>query len=214
VRKYVFVDEAGDFAFTARGSSYFILTSVTLDACTAGNELLALRRDLVWEGIEISDAFHATTDQQVVRNRVFSLLSRHDFRIDATIFEKRKARPHLQSEEALYELAWYLHMRHVAPQVASRNDELLVGGASISTRARRQALGQAVAGVVRRTATCAVARTAYWPAPSDPCLQIADYCCWAIHRKWERSDPRSHVLIASKVRSEHAFFQYGKTLYY
>lgn len=84
MRKYIFVDEAGDFAFTAGGSSYFILTSVTLDACTAGDELLALRRDLVWEGIEMFDAFHATTDQQMVRDHVFSLLSRHDFRVDAT----------------------------------------------------------------------------------------------------------------------------------
>ena len=202
-RKYVFVDEAGDFAFTASGSKYFILTSVTLEACTAGDELLELRRNLVWEGIEIADAFHATTDVQAVRDRVFTLLSRHDFRVDATVFEKRRTPSHLRSEEALYELAWYLHMRHVAPQVAARDDELMVVGASFSTRARRKALGHAVAGVVRRTATCAVARTAYWPAASDPCLQIADYCCWAIQRKWERNDARSYVLIAGKIHSEH-----------
>jgi hypothetical protein len=150
VRKYVFVDEAGDFAFTPGGSSYFILTSVTLDACTAGDELLALRRSLVWEGIEILDAFHATTDAQAVRDRVFALLRGHDFRIDANIFEKRLTPPDLRSEGALYERAWYLHMRHIAPQVAGRDDELLVVGASISTRARRHALGRAVVGVGAR----------------------------------------------------------------
>lgn len=213
-RIYLFADEAGDFAFSEAGSNYFILTSVTLDGCKPGDELLELRRDLIWEGLEISDAFHATTDAQVVRDRVFTLLSKHDFRVDATIFEKRKIAPHLQSEEALYEFAWYLHMRHVAPRIATASDELMVVGASISTKKRRQALKQAVAGVVHRTANCAVARTAYWPAASDPCLQIADYCCWAIQRKWEMGDTRSHVLIASKIRSEYPMFRFGRTRYY
>jgi hypothetical protein len=31
------------------------------------------------------------------------------------------------------------------------------------------------------------------PHMSDPCLQVADYCTWAIQRKWERGDERSHV---------------------
>jgi hypothetical protein len=213
-RKYVFVDEAGNFDFTAKGSKYFILASVTLDVCTAGDDLLELRRDLVWEGLELNDAFHATTNQQRVRDRVFTLLSRRDFRVDATVFEKRKTHPTRQTEDAFYELAWYLHMQYVAPQVAASDDELMVVGASVSTKKRRQALGLAVAGVVRQTAKTAVARTAYWPAASDPCLQIADYCCWAIQRKWEQGDDRSHVLIASKIRSEFEVFRKGKAIYY
>lgn len=44
--------------------------------------------------------------------------------------------------------------------------------------------------------------------------RIADYCCWAILRKWERNDARSHVLIANEIRSEYEIFQRGKTLYY
>lgn len=213
-RKYVFVDEAGNFDFSGNGWSYFILTSITMDACTVGDALLELRRELIWDGIQLTDAFHATTDAQAVRDRVFAVIAHHDFRVDATIFEKRKTRPRLQSLDELYPLAWYLHMRYMAPRIVDPNDELMVVGASISTRRKREALGQAVARVVSQTANCAVARTAYWPASSDPCLQIADYCCWAIQRKWERNDARSHVLIADKIRSEHPIFQLGKTRYY
>jgi hypothetical protein len=145
---------------------------------------------------------------------VFDLLNQHDFRVDATIFEKRKTQPHRQSEDAFYELAWYMHMQYAASRVAARDDELMVVGASISTNKRRQALKRAVAGVVQQTARSAVVRTAYWPASTDPCLQIADYCCWAIQRKWERGDLRSHVLIQHKIRSEFEIFRSGKTLYY
>jgi hypothetical protein len=213
-RKYLFVDEAGNFDFSPAGSHFFILTSIALDGCAVGDRLLELRRELIWEGITLTDAFHATTDTQAIRDRVFALLTQYDFRVDATIFEKRMTQPHLQSEDALYELAWYLHMRHVAPRVATRDYELMVVGASISTRKRREALGNAVAGVVSRTVHCATARTAYWPATSDPCLQVADYCCWAIQRKWERNDARSHVLIADKIRSEYPVFQRRTRRYY
>lgn len=213
-RKYLFVDEAGNFDFSARGSKYFILTSVALDGCTVGDELLELRRVLIWEGIELSDAFHATSEKQAVRDRVYALLQGHRFRIDATIFEKCKTQPSRQSEEALYALAWYQHMKYVAPRIAHADDELMVVGASISTNRRRADFARAVAEVVHQTARTATVRTAYWPANTDPCLQVADYCCWAIQRKWERDDPRSYVLIQDKIRSEFEPFRVGRTIYY
>jgi hypothetical protein len=45
-------------------------------------------------------------------------------------------------------------------------------------------------------------RVAYWPALSNPCLQVADYCCWAVQRKWERNDRRSFNLIEQFIASE------------
>lgn len=33
-------------------------------------------------------------------------------------------------------------------------------------------------------------------------LQAADYALWAVHRKWQGGDARSHVLIAPFLRSE------------
>ena len=34
------------------------------------------------------------------------------------------------------------------------------------------------------------------------CLQIADYCTWAVHRKWQHGDGRSYDLIRPFIRSE------------
>ena len=50
-------------------------------------------------------------------------------------------------------------------------------------------------------------RTTHWPADSDAGLQIADYCSWAMQRKWEGGDTRSYALIQGKVKSEFDIFR-------
>jgi hypothetical protein len=211
----VFADEAGDFNFstTPGASRYFILTTVTVTDLSVGADLLDLRRQLAWEGADLRpEGFHATYDKQAVRDRVFEVLARGMFRVDATILEKRKAQPHLTIDEiAFYQLAWYMHFRSVAPQIAGADDELLVVAASLGTNRRRAAFFAAVQNVVLQTSPTTAYQTLYWPAASDPCLWAADYCSWAIQRKWERSDERSYALIRTKVRSEFQPFRRGTT---
>lgn len=215
-RVHVFADEAGNFDFSrGQGASrYFILTTITVEDCTVGSDLLELRRRLAWEGQDFIQAFHATEEQQVVRDEVFKLLARHSFRVDATIFDKPRTQPHLQEPAKFYKLAWYYHFRKVGPEILGQDDELFVIAAALGTRTQRATLHQAVADVIATVSPRASFRTQFWPAASDPCLQVADYCCWAIQRKWERNDSRSYVLIADKIASEYLMFSRAETLYY
>ncbi len=216
MRKYVFADEAGNFDFRdkAGASQFFILTTVTAESPEAGDDLLRLRRDLAWDGIALESNFHATEDSQAVRDQVFDVLAGHDFRIDATILEKRKTQPHLAEDwERFYKEAWYLHFKYVAPLIASAKNELLVVAAQIGTKKRRRAIRLAIADVVDQTTRCRW-EVAFWPAASDPCLQVADYCCWAIQRKHEKSDTRSYDLISDKIKSEFRPFEVGRQTYY
>lgn len=214
--RYVFADEAGNFDFSdGRGASrYFILCTVAADECVVGDALLKLRRDLGWKGIHLDSVFHAAEDPQAVRDEVFAVLATMPFRIDATILEKCKAQPHLRTQRALYKMAWYLHFKYVAPRIAGREDRLFVAASSLGTKGGRGALHTAVDDVVHQVAPCGSHRVAFWPVDSDPCLQAADYCTWAIQRKWERGDDRSHVLIAEKIRSEFDVWELGAIRYY
>jgi hypothetical protein len=217
LRKYIYADEAGNFDFSRdRGAShYFILTAVLIDDHGIESEFLNLRRELVWEGTNLPEAFHATTDAQSIRDRVFELLSKYDFRVDATVVEKTKAIPRIrQTEETFYKYAWFYHMKYVAPRVASKPDELMVIAASIGTKRKLRDFRYAVEDVMAQTSPTRVMRVDMWPAAVDPCLQVADYCCWAIQRKWEGNDSRSYDLIKSKVRSEYNLFGGGTTSYY
>jgi hypothetical protein len=212
----VFADEAGNFDFSLEegASRYFVLTTVAMDDCSIGHDLLELRRELAWQGRYLDRTFHATEDEQAIRDEVFALLASAPFRVDATILEKRKAQPHLQFESGLYKMAWYLHFKHVAPRLATPADRLMVTAASLGTKKKRGLFHQAVEQVVFQVAPCASYRVAFWPFQTDPCLQVADYCTWAIQRRWELDDPRSHALIAPKIASEFDVWRVGATYYY
>lgn len=165
--------------------------------------------------MNLTDAFHATEDAQAVRDEVFDQIRHRDLRVDATILEKAKASPKLRLDEAtFYRYAWFYHMKHVAPRIATPQDELLVIGASLGTKKKQHLLTQAIEEVVGQTVRSTRVQVHAWPAASDPCLQVADYCCWAIGRKWERGDTRSYDLIADKIASEFDLFTRGSTRYY
>jgi hypothetical protein len=56
---------------------------------TVGKDLLDLRRELAWASV-VLPSFHAASDKQRVRDRVFDLIARAKLRVDATILDKMK----------------------------------------------------------------------------------------------------------------------------
>lgn len=213
-QRFVLLDEAGNFDFSLKGSRFFILCSVVMEDFGPAQRLLELRRELAWEGMNLPGGFHCTEDAQRVRDRVFDLIGRETLRIDATVFEKSKLRPAYHQDWSFYEFACFYHFKHVLPQIVDHTDHLLVIGGTIGTRAKKNDLAAALAGVVRRTSIAERTECVSWDASTDAGLQIADYCCWAIQRKWERNDPRSYVLIQSKLGSEFEMFRLGTKHFY
>jgi hypothetical protein len=214
-RLHLFADESGNFDFSrGKGASrYFILTSVTMQDCFEVNaRLQELRHDMAWEGHDHPGPFHAAHDPAPVRDRVFRIIEGQAVRIDALILEKAKAQPKVrQTEEHFYKYAWYYLMRYVAGRLSTQ--ELLVVTASIGRKKKRLAFYEAVRDVMRQVSrvTC---KTACWDASSDSCLQVADYCGWAIQRRWETGETDAYHRIADKIGSEFDLFARGGTLYY
>lgn len=85
--RYLFSDEAGDFTFNKsdRVSRYFIICTLTADSLDMSLALTRLRHDLIREGLPVGDYFHATTDAQAVRDRVYAEMLNHTFKFQATI---------------------------------------------------------------------------------------------------------------------------------
>jgi len=213
-RLLVFADESGNFDFSPKGTRFFVLATVTTDGAGLERELLDLRRELAWDGHDFVGGFHASEESNAVRSRVFEVLVKHDFRVDATILEKRKAAPRIRDHAYFYKLAWYAHMKHLAPVLGGSERELHVVAATLGSRGGRTKLREAVASVVAQTANGGEHRVSAWSCDSDPMLQVADYCCWAVYRKWEREDNSWYGAIASKLGSEYDWFRGGRTLYY
>lgn len=219
MRNYIYADESGNFDFSGhqQATRYFMLVSVALEENAIApleNDLRQLQRELAWEGFSLPKGFHATNNKRDVRDRVFAVLARHDFRIDATIIEKRKVNPALHStDERFYRFAWSAHLTGLVAALGGSYDELLITAASI-TEKMAAAFRSEVVIAERRLPASTVLKCDVADAASNPMLQVADYCAWALHRKWEREPPdtRSYTQIRSKIATEYDLLGNGSTL--
>ena len=215
-RLHIFADEAGDFEFSRKQnvSRYFILCTVAMDSCHVADDLLNLRRQLAWDGFNLGDYFHATVDKQLVRDEVFKLITNHDFSVQATIMEKSKAQTQVRTSRArFYQYGWLYHFRYSTQSLLNGMPELMVMTASIGTKKERASFASAVKDAMRQTIN-ANYRTDFCPASTDPCLQVADYCAWALQRKWERNDLRSYNLISDRITYEYDLWSHGDEHHY
>jgi hypothetical protein len=214
---FLFADEAGCLTFSRQPnvSRYFIFCTVLMADCSVGARLLELRRELAWAGAELGEYFHATNDRQAVRDRVYAKILEHDFTIQATIMEKSKAHPRVKaSKPEFYKCGAYYHLKFGVARRLSPTSELLVTTASVGNRKERSAFEAAMNDVMRQTHRDLPWRTDFMPAHANPCLQVADYCAWAIQRKWEIGDERSYALIRDRVEYEHELWAKGARHYY
>jgi uncharacterized protein DUF3800 len=215
--KFVFADEAGCFTFKKRqgASKYFTLSTVTTQSCELAHELLNIRRDVAICGSPDCDKLHATTDSQAIRDRVFKILQGHDFRIDATLLEKSKAQSQTKgTEPTFYQYAWYYHFRHVGPLVLQGADKLLITAAALGHNKTRAAFKHAVNNTLQQIAPRDKWEVSFMDSAKEPLLWAADYCAWAIQRKWERGDTRSYDLIKEKIKTEFDLWRHGTRHYY
>ncbi|MER8816303.1 DUF3800 domain-containing protein [Mesorhizobium sp. M0965] len=215
--RYLFADEAGCFTFTRQPnvSKYFIICTVTTKTLDVSTALNSLRHRLVWEGLSIGDFFHATVDAQAVRDRVFEEMLKHEFQVQAMICEKAKAQPQVRSSKArFYKYPWYYLFKHgIAPHIVE-DMRLLIIAASIGTKKERTTFTTALSDVMDQTVGGIPWAVDFRPSHCDPGLQVADYCAWAIQRKWERGDTRSFDLIKDRISYEFDLWKHGTTLHY
>ena len=209
-RAYIFSDESGCFTFNERGSRYFIVCTIMLPDCNIGNGLLDLRREFIMQGLEVGEEFHASQDKPEVKKEVYNYISLQDFRIDATLLEKRKAPPEITNrDDMFYKTAWYHHFNYVGPILLHNKKEALIIPASIGTQRKKAAFKNAVNEVVEQVVNQKLTSDNFsWKlffpqSISDPCLQIADYCAWAIQRKWARGKRGYYEIIQDKISTEY-----------
>lgn len=179
--------------------------------------MLSLKHDLIEEGIDL-EYFHASEDRQCVRDKVFKIACDNlsDGRIDSIIIEKCKTGPALQEMEKFYpRMINYLLKYVLEKRNLSGFAGVIVITDSIPIKKRRESVEKAIKQTISKLLP---ANTMYriFHHASKSCidLQIADYCNWAIFRKWERKDLRSYDLIKNWVRSEFEIFRSGDRYYY
>jgi len=215
---YIFLDEAGNLDFSAKGTKYFSIASVfTTRPFPADGALHSLRFDLIQEGFDL-EYFHASEDKQQVRDRVFGWIQPQTkwFKADSIIVEKPKAAPQVRDEMRFYpEILGYLLRYVINGLVLDTGLPVVVITDRLPINKRKKAFEKAIKTTLARMLPPTVPyRILHHDSKSCEELQIADYINWAIFRKWERDDKRSYDLIRDSIRSEFDIYQRGSYRWY
>ena len=215
--KFVFADEAGCFKFHKKkgASKYFMLCTISLDECSISSDLLAIKRRLVAAGDSKRNKLHATTDPLDVRDEVYGILEAADFSIDCTILEKTKAQPQTRTDAPrFYKYAWFYHFKAVGPQVCKQGQKTLITAASIDNKKMRGAFMNSVNNVAQQIVPRDQWEVNFIESSQDPRLWAADYCAWAIQRKWEMGDDSYYRRVKNKIATEFDLWRVGTKHYY
>ena len=180
-----------------------------------GNELLELRRELALDKHQNRQLLHASADPWPIRERVYEILARHEFRVDATVYEKAKANPSIYETEAgFYHHIWLFHLKYVLPRIVQAGDRILITGAALGKNKGKAAFKQAIHDATQKVMPASNWEVAFMQSSEDPCLWLADYCAWAVQRKFELACERARDRIANRIHSEFDMFRSGQTHYY
>jgi hypothetical protein len=128
------------------------------------------------------------------------------------MLQKNKANPSIQNPHDIYKLAFSGLIKGVMRRSPTLSD-MQIFAAQLQIKPKKavpilSALKGALAGEPVKY------HIHFHPTESHHMLQISDYVCWAVARKWERGDQRSFVHIAEKVVNEFDYFRKGTRHYF
>ncbi len=215
---YIFLDESGNLDFSARGTRYFVLTSVSMERPFLMYDALdAYKYDCLEYGLA-PEFFHCANDNRHVRGRVFDIIGAHldHFGVDSLILEKRKTEPSLTRDGRFYaEMLSLLLRRVLLRESNSTTREVIVITDTVPFRRRRQAIKKSVRSTLSRTLPrrprC---RILHHASRAHYGLQVADYICWAMFRKYERGQSDFFDRVRPAVLNRIDVFENETRLYY
>jgi hypothetical protein len=205
---HIHLDETGDWRFTPKSpSKYLILTLAwTYDPRPLAAALTSLRFSVVKAGTSL-ESFHATEDRQAVRNQVVQTIMAHqDWWFAAVVMEKRKINPVLYEPDKFYPKFASPLLKFVFRGRTYRRDtdRVLVYADTLpmSTNAKREGVLKALKETCADCLPDGVTHHVYsYRSHSNKWLQVADYCCWAMSKKWEKGDVRTYDQLYHRLKA-------------
>lgn len=214
---YVFLDEGGNFDFSKKGTAFFSISCISTERPFFVNPVLdAYRYECIEYGIP-QEYFHCADDNSHVRKRTFGIIAGHlnSLRIDSLIIEKCKTDPALQEPKNFYsKMLGYLLRYVIGAQDKTYLKEIIIITDVIPINQKRNAVEKSAKQTLADMIPDTEYRILHHASRAHFGLQVADYCNWAILRKWERGDLTHYNEIKPALRSELDIFQKGSTRFY
>lgn len=214
--QYVFVDEAGDMDFTAKGSRYYMFTFLVkrrpfqLHESVANYRYDLLERNLAPNEKRLDiEAFHASYDNKYIKQALFEVMAGFDneaVKVYSYILEKPKVMPDKRQKKdefyisnLRYAIERLLDRIGVATHLIIITDRLPVA----QNKAKQvKALKTGVKEYMARHALSCRYDLFHHCSASSVNLQLVDYISWAIFRKHEQQDDYFYQKIQRYILEE------------
>jgi len=227
---FLFIDESGNFDFSPHGTKYFVLTCMsTFKPVEERDRLIRLKYELLVKGVN-QEFFHATEDKQIIRDKVFEIITslKDDIEAHSVIVQKNKTNPVLYKEEyekrgrkvvrivgtRLYQEVCRTLLQYVFRRSNFKGtDKIVVVLGAVFTKDKQSFILKTLKKYLKENFSIPF-EIYFHRSQADLNCQIADYFGWAIYVKWERSEGRPYNLIQDKVKSKFEIFKRGLKTYY
>lgn len=203
---YLFLDEGGNFDFSNKGSQYFSLSCVTTQRpFLFYSALNQYRYDCIEFGLS-TEHFHASHDNYHVKKNVFNIIEEHVFalHIDSLLVKKSGASHTLHEPKNLYIKIFENLIYHVINDNKHLSySEIIIITDNLPINKKRASLEKSIKLILAEMlpeGTCY--RILHHASTAHYGLQIADYCNWAILRKWEKGDDTYYRKIKQALGRE------------
>lgn len=216
---YVFVDESGNYDFSANGTSHWVLTSLMCTDVTQGvTDLYDLKHRLIDAGIDL-EYFHASEDRQVVRDQVFSILAGlGGIRVDSVVVQKCMAAPSIQPLRHFYPMMVENLLKYAFDprgwNVKEYEKVLVFLDQASKRKKERETLVKALKTGLKSHLGGVPYKICMHRSASHPQLQMVDYFSWAIYQRWERNEQRPYSQVSHHIESQFDIFRYGNKKWY
>ena len=204
---YIFFDEAGNFDFSSNGTQFFLLTCVSMRRpFPVVKELDNYKHECIENNANL-EYFHCYNDSKKARRIVFDFIAAHldSLSIDYLVVEKAAITAELQNEVRFYSEMLVRLIHHIVHiEVNSANaDQIIVITDTIPINRKRRTVEKTVRTTLAKMLPTDVKyRILHHQSRSHYGLQIADYCCWAVVRKWQIGDHTWYDRIKPAIRTE------------
>ena len=190
---YIFLDESGNLDFSDKGSKHFVIAGI---CASRPFPVLDLLDDCKHSNLERGgdiEYFHCYNDRRALRDAVFNIITSDmdDMRVNCLVIEKSRIAPSMRGDLLFYPTALGQLLSRVIPSELTDGDteQIIVITDTIPINRRRRAVERAIRTTLSRMLPAEVRyRVLHHQSRSHYGLQVADYCCWAVFRKWEMGD--------------------------
>lgn len=202
---YLYFDEAGNFDFSANGTSVLVMTCLVMRRpFTFQLPLLEVKYDCLEQGLRM-EHFHATEDRQAVRNEVFGVIAAHlgDVQAHVMVVRKNRVHPLQRAPHVLYRWTFEQLVRAACPDCVHPGERVVAVTDHVPVARNRVAFEKGLKPYLRlHLPEGSRYELLHHQSKSDLNLQVADYILWAVYRKWNSGDLRSYRIIEQCIRSE------------